>query len=660
MDDTRKSQRRVVSVKVRFKSSTLDDFIIEHCRDVSEGGVFLRSQEPLPVGTLLKFQLLLADDTAVIEGVGRVIWKREDEDPGMGIKFIKMDEGSQARLQEILEKATVLPNAGIAVNEPSESDKPESLLSEDEPPAGEADAAAAEDAAVAQDVEDAAAVEDADPVEAAEDADGEAPLFPEDEEKLAYDDEATRIRDVSELAAAMLSSGQTDGASASELSDTDELTTAEASVDADWFSGQTTDKGSSADLSTKRTIDDSIEEIDDSPAAEEELTHEPFVLDTDPTTVADTLEDSEDGDGAEASKPPVPPEPPKAIDEESDASIADAIGELVSGEVDTVSAGAAELSVTDGSISQVGEGEDDSADSTTVNEKRGLSDLPAKPSLQGAAPKESESKESESTEEGFRVSYLLAPLILAILLCVVIFSMDIFSTDEESQVPASSPPVETAAPSEEPEQPAPNAVSASEEVRTQLNPLGLTVDAAPDAEQIEVSDAEASTAVDANVSDAVAADDAEAAVIRYRLEVVPTPEGARVTVNGATKTGRAIFRFENAAPESVRVEAPGFDSVTRSLTLADFELQESEASLRLEVALERRQPAPRSTAARPARTANRPSAMDSSMMNVTAMRPAAMQSAMSSPPAMAPAAMAPAAMAPAAMRSAEVPPDNPF
>ncbi|MCS6800168.1 MAG: TIGR02266 family protein, partial [Myxococcota bacterium] len=109
MTDTRKDKRAPVALKVRFKSATVDEFIEQYSKDISRGGMFIKSRSPMSVGTLLKFELLLKDETRIIHGVGRVVWKREasestgeDQPPGMGIKFIKMDPASRALVDQIV------------------------------------------------------------------------------------------------------------------------------------------------------------------------------------------------------------------------------------------------------------------------------------------------------------------------------------------------------------------------------------------------------------------------------------------------------------------------------------------------------------------------------------------------------------------------------
>src|SRR5450432_3953602 len=65
--DTRKDPRaKIVSLNVRYKSATVDEFIDNHAMDVSKGGIFIKTSTPFPQGTLLKFEIRLAGDQSVI------------------------------------------------------------------------------------------------------------------------------------------------------------------------------------------------------------------------------------------------------------------------------------------------------------------------------------------------------------------------------------------------------------------------------------------------------------------------------------------------------------------------------------------------------------------------------------------------------------------
>jgi len=107
MTEMRKDRRAPASLKVKYKSATVDDFIEQFGADVSRGGIFIKTKKPLETGALLKFEFQLQGGSAVIHGVGRVAWRRSEEHArpdlpaGMGIKFIKLDDGSRAVIERI-------------------------------------------------------------------------------------------------------------------------------------------------------------------------------------------------------------------------------------------------------------------------------------------------------------------------------------------------------------------------------------------------------------------------------------------------------------------------------------------------------------------------------------------------------------------------------
>jgi uncharacterized protein (TIGR02266 family) len=108
-ENTRKDPRaKVLSMTVRYKSATLDEFIEHHSHDVSRGGMYIKTPQPFPPGTLLKFEVKIAADQKVMQGVGRVVWRRESDDAseahpaGMGVKFIKIDDDSKDVIDQLI------------------------------------------------------------------------------------------------------------------------------------------------------------------------------------------------------------------------------------------------------------------------------------------------------------------------------------------------------------------------------------------------------------------------------------------------------------------------------------------------------------------------------------------------------------------------------
>src|SRR5678815_5007171 len=107
-NNNRREMRQPITLKIKFKSSSLDQFIERYSVDVSRGGIFIRTKEPLQVGTTLKFEFQLQDSQALISGEGTVVWIREHDPnrtgvaPGMGVKFDKLQPQSQQVLERIL------------------------------------------------------------------------------------------------------------------------------------------------------------------------------------------------------------------------------------------------------------------------------------------------------------------------------------------------------------------------------------------------------------------------------------------------------------------------------------------------------------------------------------------------------------------------------
>ncbi|MEY2937373.1 MAG: hypothetical protein RL033_8122 [Pseudomonadota bacterium] len=108
-EGNRKDPRaRVLNMTVRYKSATVDEFIENHSHDISRGGIFIKTRAPFPAGTLLKFEVRIAEDQRLMQGVGRVVWRREPEraeegfPAGMGIKFIKTGEGAAELIAQIV------------------------------------------------------------------------------------------------------------------------------------------------------------------------------------------------------------------------------------------------------------------------------------------------------------------------------------------------------------------------------------------------------------------------------------------------------------------------------------------------------------------------------------------------------------------------------
>ncbi|HTA18700.1 MAG TPA: TIGR02266 family protein, partial [Polyangia bacterium] len=148
-----KEPRGPVSLRIKFRSASLDQFIERYAVDVSRGGIFIRTREPLAVGTQLRFDFQLQDAAPLLAGEGTIVWIRENDParagvtPGMGVRFDKLTPASQPVLEKILAEkvrreqsgapAKTGPAGGMAVRRPS------STFSALDPAAARAAAAAA-------------------------------------------------------------------------------------------------------------------------------------------------------------------------------------------------------------------------------------------------------------------------------------------------------------------------------------------------------------------------------------------------------------------------------------------------------------------------------------------------------------------------------------
>lgn len=119
-EPTDKELRGPVNLRIKFRSASLQQFIERYGVDVSRGGIFIRTREPLPVGTRLKLDFQLVDAAPLFQGDGTVVWIREYDPgktgvtPGMGVRFDRLTPESQPTLDKILEEKMRLQQTGVA------------------------------------------------------------------------------------------------------------------------------------------------------------------------------------------------------------------------------------------------------------------------------------------------------------------------------------------------------------------------------------------------------------------------------------------------------------------------------------------------------------------------------------------------------------------
>lgn len=99
-------RRHEVRRTINHEFKSVAEFIAEYVTNISRSGVFIRSEDPLPVGTQvnLRFSVIL-EELELIEGVGevvRVVQPGGDERAGMGVVFVELTQVSRELIERIL------------------------------------------------------------------------------------------------------------------------------------------------------------------------------------------------------------------------------------------------------------------------------------------------------------------------------------------------------------------------------------------------------------------------------------------------------------------------------------------------------------------------------------------------------------------------------
>jgi Tfp pilus assembly protein PilZ len=94
--------RKNARVTINKEFDSFDQFIQEYVTNISESGAFIKTQEPLPVGSEVNLRFtVIMDDIETIEGVGKVVRVQTDP-PGMGVVFKDLSSYSQQLIGKLL------------------------------------------------------------------------------------------------------------------------------------------------------------------------------------------------------------------------------------------------------------------------------------------------------------------------------------------------------------------------------------------------------------------------------------------------------------------------------------------------------------------------------------------------------------------------------
>lgn len=105
MAERRRHERFATEIKVDYRSG--ENFLFSYIRNISEMGIFIRSDDPLPVGTEIEL-CFRPDGEDPLDVRGLVVWVNpvkpigENLNPGMGVRFENLTPELRERLVDLV------------------------------------------------------------------------------------------------------------------------------------------------------------------------------------------------------------------------------------------------------------------------------------------------------------------------------------------------------------------------------------------------------------------------------------------------------------------------------------------------------------------------------------------------------------------------------
>ncbi len=99
-------------VKVDYR--TTDAFFTDFAENMSEGGMFISTLQPLPPGTELLIEFLLPEVNRPLKVKAKVVWSRKrttthDKRRGMGVKFEQISKSDKEMIAGVVRKLRSSP-----------------------------------------------------------------------------------------------------------------------------------------------------------------------------------------------------------------------------------------------------------------------------------------------------------------------------------------------------------------------------------------------------------------------------------------------------------------------------------------------------------------------------------------------------------------------
>ncbi len=109
MTERKERQSLRIDAELMVAYKTVGGFVSEWAVNLSKGGLFINTRDPLPVGSMVKLIVNLPGAQFPADLSGRVAWVEQvgngaNVSPGMGIEFVGVDEATKASIQAFVDK----------------------------------------------------------------------------------------------------------------------------------------------------------------------------------------------------------------------------------------------------------------------------------------------------------------------------------------------------------------------------------------------------------------------------------------------------------------------------------------------------------------------------------------------------------------------------
>ena len=98
--ERREFLRIPVTTKVKFKDAGREEILFTD--DLSEGGLFLKTENPPFKGTILELEISIPNVDKLIQLKGEVAWRQEGR--GCGVRFVRITQAQKKLIKNFVEE----------------------------------------------------------------------------------------------------------------------------------------------------------------------------------------------------------------------------------------------------------------------------------------------------------------------------------------------------------------------------------------------------------------------------------------------------------------------------------------------------------------------------------------------------------------------------